>query len=244
MRQYFNFDLLLEKYKSTFTLVTEGNGFYNDAGDFIKPNITTVEKQGAIIGIKDYKIFRSAGVLTAQDKELFMTEPLGDICDAYVLFEGNKYKIESITANNNEFTGIWSYILKLVKSKFIDLNENLMNNATYGSGYVIQSSAGAETLGRANTAYGIFVVPITPNKTYLVKKTEDLGSLFRVGFIEREPTASLSVYNLASNKENKEMILTAPEGCINLIIQGHANNTDGDIHTELKKVLQVIEVQE
>ena len=116
MKQYFNFESLIGKYESTFTLVTTPKDSYDDAGDLIIGVPTRTEKKGAIIGIRDYKVYRSEGVLTAQDKELHITESLGDITNSYILFEGDKYKIEENPAKNGVFTGVWSYTLKFISA--------------------------------------------------------------------------------------------------------------------------------
>lgn len=112
---YFNFNRLIKKYTNSFTVI-KSVGEYDDYGDW---NITTTEtpQQGAIIGISENKIYRSDGVLTAKDKQLFMTESLGDITETFVLYKGNKYKVEQETsAGNEQFTGVFSYVLKWVSA--------------------------------------------------------------------------------------------------------------------------------
>ena len=78
---------------------------------------TETEMRGAIIGISEYKVYRSDGYLTMMDKELYMEEPLS--CNqnlATVLYEGNKYKVESHPNDNHAFTGVYRYTLKHVSA--------------------------------------------------------------------------------------------------------------------------------
>ena len=72
--------------------------------------------RGAIIGISETKLYRSAGVLTEKDKELFMKEPLGLIDKAYILYDGNKYHVETNPQNNGQYTGVFQYTLKWVSA--------------------------------------------------------------------------------------------------------------------------------
>jgi hypothetical protein len=110
---YFNFDNLINKYSSDFTLLYAQNEAYNEFGD--KTNtFTTVVKRGAIIGINDTKVYRSEGVLTVSDKDLFIKESLGDITKAYVIYDGHRFKVEANPQDNHKFTGVWHYTLKWI----------------------------------------------------------------------------------------------------------------------------------
>lgn len=114
--KYFNFDSLIDKYSVSYTLITESKGGYDDMGDWVAGSATRTEKRGAIIGIRESKVYRSDGVLTEKDRELFSKESLGDITKAYVLYGTEKYKVEANPANNSEFTGVWQYTLKWVSA--------------------------------------------------------------------------------------------------------------------------------
>lgn len=115
--KYFNFDSLIDKYSVDFTVVSKSSGYYDDMGDYQQGTITEATKRGAIIGISDTKIYRSEGMLTAQDRELYMKESLGcDFDKAHVAYNGIKYKVESQPNNNSEFTGVYAYTLKYVSA--------------------------------------------------------------------------------------------------------------------------------
>ena len=112
---YFDFSSLIEKYSCTFTVINAGSGRYNDLGEW-ESTQTKCVKTGAIIGISERRIYRSDGVLTEKDEELFMRESLGAIDKACVLYNGNKYSVEVNPQNNPEFTGVWHYTLKWVSA--------------------------------------------------------------------------------------------------------------------------------
>jgi hypothetical protein len=120
MGKYFNFDALIKKYESEFTVITAitaGTETINDMGDYEYSEPTETAKRGAIIGISDNKIYRSEGMLTSKDKELYMRESLGCNYDkAHVIFKGNKYKVEQMPDENADFSGVFSYILKYVSA--------------------------------------------------------------------------------------------------------------------------------
>lgn len=114
---YFHFKRLIDKYSVLFVLRQSGGGHYDLSGDWVMDEPTETEMRGAIIGISEYKVYRSDGYLTMMDKELYMEEPLS--CNqnlATVLYEGNKYKVESHPNDNHAFTGVYRYTLKHVSA--------------------------------------------------------------------------------------------------------------------------------
>ncbi len=113
--RYFNFDSLIDKYSVKFRLVTAGKGQYNDLGDWVAEDFEEAEMTGAILGVTENKVYRSEGVLTEKDKQLYMKEPLGRIDRAHVLYDGNKYSVEQEPNEGNaQFTGCYSYLLKWI----------------------------------------------------------------------------------------------------------------------------------
>lgn len=115
-RQYFDFSDLIEEYSDKFVVVTHTAGGYDDAGDWQDGQDVRAEYTGAIIAHKESKVFRSEGKITAQDRRLFMQQPLPDaLVGAYVVHAGKKYTIES-EHENAEFTGVYSYFLRYVSA--------------------------------------------------------------------------------------------------------------------------------
>lgn len=114
--QYFDFTDLIEKYSSDFTLIIPAKTVLNDAGDYVKGEPTRKQMTGAIIAIKESKIYRSEGKLTSQDRQLFTLEPIASPLDgAKVIYKGNEYSITD-TTENAEFTGCYSYTLKFISA--------------------------------------------------------------------------------------------------------------------------------
>lgn len=115
--KYFNLDSLIDKYSVDFTVISTSEGSYNDLGDWVSGNTIETTKRGAIIGISDTKMYRSEGMLTSKDRELYMKESLGcDFDNAHVVYNGIKYKVESMPNDNHEFTGVYAYTLKYVSA--------------------------------------------------------------------------------------------------------------------------------
>lgn len=115
--RYFDFDSLIDKYTVDFTVLNAGEGSYDDKGDWVVSGSEEEQKQGAIIGISENKIYRSDGVLTEKDKQLYTKESLGRIDKAHVVYDGNKYKVEQEPSEGNaQFTGVFSYVLKWVSA--------------------------------------------------------------------------------------------------------------------------------
>lgn len=90
----------------------------NDAGVYVEGTPTKTELYGAIIGFSQNKVHRSEGNLSAMDKALHMLSPIDNaLIGATIIFEGNKYKIETQRGESNaEFTGVYSYTLKHISA--------------------------------------------------------------------------------------------------------------------------------
>ena len=115
--RYFHFDNLIDKYSVDFTVISQSQGYYDDMGEWQAGTRLEIPKKGAIIGVSATKMYRAEGMLTAQDKELFMKESIGcDFDKAHVIYAGNKYKVESQPNDNSEFTGVFGYVLKYVSA--------------------------------------------------------------------------------------------------------------------------------
>lgn len=113
---YFNFTRLINKYKSEFTAITLADGYYNDAGDWVKGEETETVLQGAVIAFKESKVHRSEGQLTTQDRRLFTLEPIDKaLKGSKVIYAGNVYSIEDET-ENAKFTGVYAYTLKWISA--------------------------------------------------------------------------------------------------------------------------------
>lgn len=123
---YFNFKTLINKYNCEFTLICYSNGYYNDYGDWISGEITETTLNGAIIGFSENKTHRSEGTLTAQDRRLFMLEPIEKaLKGSKVIYDNNVFNIEE-RKENAKFTGVYAYTLKWV-SAFNKLADESMN---------------------------------------------------------------------------------------------------------------------
>lgn len=115
--QYFDFNRLISKYSSSFTLKTPSGGSYV-GGQYQTNGYTEKELTGAIMSFSMNKVYQSGGYLKTQDRHLYMLSPIKDALEgATVLFNGNTYSIEADSESGNErFTGVYSYVLKWVSS--------------------------------------------------------------------------------------------------------------------------------
>ena len=112
---YFDFWDLIDKYSTSFTLAEESKGCYDSKGSYVKGEIKKTELTGAIMNIKDSKLYRSEGTLTSADKELYSFNKIDNIVNAFIVWKGNKYRIEG-NEENAEFTGVYRYTLKYVSA--------------------------------------------------------------------------------------------------------------------------------
>lgn len=116
MAQDFNFTYLINKYSSDFVAEIPSEGKYDDRGRWVEGSPITKTLRGAIISHKQSKIFKSGGTITAQDRALYMLEPLeSSLQGAKIVYEGKRYSIGS-ELENSEFTGVWAYNLTFVSA--------------------------------------------------------------------------------------------------------------------------------
>lgn len=113
--QYFNFQRLIKKYETNFTLITQSDGKY-EYGEWVEGEKKQDNLKGAIISHKESKIFRAEGTLKAKDKRLFMTQPIEKALEgAKVIYNGSVYNVEDCS-DNAIFTGVYAYTLKYVSA--------------------------------------------------------------------------------------------------------------------------------
>lgn len=115
---FFNFSRLITKYSREFTVMTKGKKVLNKAGDWVYSEPTEITLNGAVIGFTESKVQRSEGTLTTNDKALYTLKPIDEaLMGATVVFNGNKYKIETQKSKSNaEFTGCYAYTLKWISA--------------------------------------------------------------------------------------------------------------------------------
>lgn len=114
--KYFNFESLIKKYETFFIVISTSEGKYNDKGDWQPGTEEKTQMSGAIINLKEDRIYRSQGLLTEKDLQLFMLKPLSDgLIGSTVIYKGNKYRLQE-TVENGDFTGIWAYLLKYISA--------------------------------------------------------------------------------------------------------------------------------
>lgn len=112
---YYNFARLIQKYSSTFTLITTAEGSYNDMGDYVAGETAEQELTGAIMDVSESKVYRSNGNLTSKDKTLYMFNEVQNLVGAYIVHNGNKYRVER-ELENAKFTDVFEYTLKYVSA--------------------------------------------------------------------------------------------------------------------------------
>lgn len=111
---YFDFSNLIRKYMTSFTALIPTDGHKGNGGVWIAGEPVERSLQGAIISMRESRLIRSQGAYTAQDRALYMLEPLDKALDGvFVIHDGRKYSVAS-ELENAKFTGVYAYVLKYV----------------------------------------------------------------------------------------------------------------------------------
>ena len=114
--QLYNFKRLIRKYNSEITQITLADGYYDDAGDWIKGEAEETTINGAVISFKESKIYRSEGTLTTNDRRLFTLEPVPNaLKGTKAVVNGILYSIEDCT-ESAKFTGVYAYTLRYISA--------------------------------------------------------------------------------------------------------------------------------
>ncbi len=112
----YNFTRLISKYKTTFDIVSENDGHYDNGGEWLTDEGKAITKQGAIVPLSEKKLYQLGGTYTAQDRELYMFEKLPDaLLNCYAVYRGNRYKIEQET-DYGEYADVYVYVLRRVSA--------------------------------------------------------------------------------------------------------------------------------
>lgn len=114
--QYFNFSRLIRKYSRPFTCELKAEGSYDDLGEWVTPENAVISMTGAILSVRDSKLYQPDGVYTAKDKILYTLTPIDNaMLGAQIIFKDNVYTVEDSTgADDSDFTGVYIYQLKWV----------------------------------------------------------------------------------------------------------------------------------
>ena len=108
----YNFKRLIKKYSVTFCLhKIQGEyvgGKWEQGGEIVR------EMQGAIVPMSDRKIYGSGGTYTEQDRELYVSTPIGTpLSDFRVVHKGSVYTLEE-SRNFEDYADAAVYTLKWV----------------------------------------------------------------------------------------------------------------------------------
>ena len=121
MRLY-NFKRLISKYSVDFTLLKTTSGSFV-SGKWVEGEANEIKMRGAIVPLSERKLYSYGGTYSTQDRELYLSEPLGSPLSAFkVVYNTNTYTIEE-SRNFDEFAGCAVYVLKWVST-----NEQLQND--------------------------------------------------------------------------------------------------------------------
>ncbi|MDO4330655.1 MAG: hypothetical protein Q4C66_15160 [Lachnospiraceae bacterium] len=112
----YDFTRLIEKYSVSCELIRESGGGSYVGGNWIpdpaKPPETV---EGALIPMKDQKIYQSGGTYTQNDREFITVTAILLEPAAYVIFQGIKYHVESEN-DYSIYAGFHDYNLKRVEA--------------------------------------------------------------------------------------------------------------------------------
>ena len=112
----YNFKRLIDKYSVSFSLCRQEEGKYV-AGKWENGQTVQSELRGAIVPLRESKIYTSGGAYSEQDRELYLTAPLpAPLSSLSVIYKGNTYSVED-SRNFEDYADVAVYTLKWVSKK-------------------------------------------------------------------------------------------------------------------------------
>lgn len=119
-------------------------------------------------------------------------------------------------------------------------DKNLMKKAEFVRAKSIATSS---VISGSNANTWLFMIPIKPNTTYLIRKKQPIGSLFRIGFIADDSlTTGQSVSPSYIGTSATEHTLTSADSSAYLVMTLFSGAAEGDIHTQVAKITEVYEL--
>ena len=110
----YDFTRLLEKYSVSCELIREGGGGSYVGGNWLPEHAAPPEmEKGAVIPMKDQKVYQSGGTYTQGDREFITLARIPLEPAAYIIFQGIKYHVESEN-DYSIYAGFHDYNLKRV----------------------------------------------------------------------------------------------------------------------------------
>lgn len=111
----YDFERLIDKYSNKVEIITQQSGQYVN-GRYVAAADEVNNISGAVIPLKDEKIYQSGGTLTKSDRQLYTKEPISnDLNGVKVRYKGKTYKVEEDT-DYSDYGKIYVYVLKRVDS--------------------------------------------------------------------------------------------------------------------------------
>jgi hypothetical protein len=114
----YNFKRLINKYSVTFCLHHMQGGYVG--GKWEQGGERVESMSGAIVPIRDRKIYGSGGTYTEQDRELYVLKTLkAPLSDYKVVYKGNAYSVED-GRNFEDYADVMVYTLKWMSKVVTD----------------------------------------------------------------------------------------------------------------------------
>lgn len=110
----YNFKRLIEKYSVEFCLHRKQGGYvagkWEQGGELVK------HMRGAIVPLRDGKVYSAGGTYTSKDRELYLLKPLRAPLSEYTIFyKGDSYSVEE-GRNFEDYADVAVYTLKWVST--------------------------------------------------------------------------------------------------------------------------------
>lgn len=111
----YDFTRLIKKYSNEAEVIKVLEGRYVN-GRYVNGETVTKKIIGAVIPLKDSKIYQSGGTLTASDRQMYTLEALGeDLNNVKVFYHNKHYKVEEDT-DYSDYANVHVYVLKRIDS--------------------------------------------------------------------------------------------------------------------------------
>lgn len=110
MTKQFEFADFVDEFKVEFTVFTESEGYWNDAGDWIPGGETVTQMVGIMLPLTDNDLkYAENGTYSVKDKKIYTTEQLQ--LGQKVAYQGNKYTVQNFK-DYSAYADVYIYIAR------------------------------------------------------------------------------------------------------------------------------------
>ncbi|UQD52309.1 hypothetical protein C0971_10025 [Bacillus methanolicus] len=106
----FEFADLIEEFQVPFTYYEEAEGYWNDEGDYVKGEVTSIQMYGAILPLSEDDLqYAETGTYSVKDRKIYTTQPLK--LNGIIEYKGERFTIQNFK-DYSDYADVYVYLAR------------------------------------------------------------------------------------------------------------------------------------